>query len=139
MLYKCKTLDETATAGKAIFKQLSLPTCVYLEGELGAGKTALCQSIIRAAGYCGVVTSPTYNLIHEYVADNVIIYHMDFYRLDDPSEVQYLGLEDLWCEKSLFLIEWPSKAVGVLRAADWTIEIESEDDVRIVNLGNVAL
>lgn len=99
---------------------------VYLEGELGSGKTSLCQSIVTAAGYSGSVTSPTYNLIHEYPlpARSRVIYHLDLYRLNDPQELYYLGLQDLWNEEALFLVEWAKKGEGVLQAADYVVEVE---------------
>ncbi len=125
--FDCQDLAATQAAGAEIFKLLNFPACVYVHGEMGAGKTTLCQSIVKAAGYSGTVTSPTYNLIHEYKVDAGIVYHMDLYRLNDPSELEFLALEDLWCENSLFLIEWPSQGEGCLRKADVDLSIKLSD------------
>ena len=126
--FDCQNLAATVASGAEIINLLTFPSCVYVHGEMGAGKTTLCQSIIKAAGYSGTVTSPTYNLIHEYKVDAGVIYHMDLYRLNDPSELEFLALGDLWNENSLFLIEWPSQGDGYLRKADVDLTIECEDD-----------
>ena len=122
--YVCENLTETQAVGRELWNMFGLPACIYLHGEMGAGKTSLCQSIILAAGYPGVVTSPTYNLIHEYPVPAGTIYHMDLYRLDDPSELEFLGMEDLWQNDSLFLIEWPENGQRALQVADFHLSIE---------------
>lgn len=122
-IYQSHSIADTKRIGEQIFASLSWPSCVYFHGDLGTGKTLLCQSIIGAAGYTGPVTSPTYNLIQEYPVKNGTIYHMDLYRLDDPAELEFLGVEDLWQEDSLFLIEWPEKANNLLPNADLVVEI----------------
>lgn len=90
---------------------------------MGAGKTTLAKSIIHGFGYEGAVTSPTYNLIQEYPVKGGVIYHMDLYRLDDPGELEFLALDDLWGEEAIFLIEWAERGRGLLRAADILISI----------------
>ena len=91
---------------------------------MGAGKTTLTKSIIQAFGYIGEVTSPTYNLVQEYPVEQGVIYHMDLYRLEDPSEFEFLAIDDLWSERSLFLIEWPERADGYLQPANAVITIQ---------------
>ena len=118
--------DSTVEAGVSIAERLDFPAVVYLEGELGAGKTLLCQAIIKAKGYQGAVTSPTYNLIQEYPVVQGIVYHMDLYRLDNPSEIEFLGIEDLINRYSLFLIEWPTKGNGYIPAPNHEIKISKE-------------
>jgi tRNA threonylcarbamoyladenosine biosynthesis protein TsaE len=117
-------LEETHNIGQQIASQLVFPSCVYLQAAMGAGKTTLAKSIIQALGYVGEVTSPTYNLVQEYQVDQGVIYHMDLYRLDDPSEVEFLAIDDLWSEQSLFLIEWPERASGYLQPATSEIVID---------------
>ena len=92
---------------------------------MGLGKTTLCKSIIHGFGYAGVVTSPTYNLIQEYSVSSGTIYHMDLYRLQDPAELEYLALADLWTDQSLFLVEWPEHGAGFLPAATAQIAIDT--------------
>jgi tRNA threonylcarbamoyladenosine biosynthesis protein TsaE len=93
---------------------------------MGAGKTTLCQSIIHELGYSGSVTSPTYNLIHEYPVKEGVVYHLDLYRLEDPAELEYLAIGDLWQNDSVFLVEWPNIGQGHLPQAGYYISIDSE-------------
>ena len=116
-------LDSTKIIAQEIVSQLNYPACVYLYGDLGAGKTTLCQSIIASLGYRGAVTSPTYNLIQEYSTDKCMIYHMDLYRLEEPEELEYLALGDLWDKRSLFLIEWPENGRPYVLEQTHSIEI----------------
>ncbi len=121
--FETDSLEQTFEVGSEIASMLSFPKCVYLVGDLGAGKTSLVKSIINSLGYVGDVTSPTYNLIQEYQVERGTIYHMDLYRLEDPSELEFLGLEDLWSNRSVFLIEWPEKGEGFLQTANIQITL----------------
>lgn len=134
--FSCDSVLDTQRAGESIAAQLSFPSCVYLQGGLGAGKTTLCQSIIHAFGYQGSVTSPTYNLVQEYAVQQGMIYHMDLYRMEDPSELEFLALEDLWAQTSLFLIEWPDKGEGWLGQPTHQIDISQSGTQREIILSN---
>ena len=124
--FESKSLIDTESVGQQIAKALSFPCCVYLNADMGAGKTTLTKSIIQALGYNGPVTSPTYNLIQEYPVANGVVYHMDLYRLQDPEELSFLALEDLWSEESIFLIEWPQNGGGYLACASHAINIQKD-------------
>ncbi len=117
------SLEDTEQLGVEIARRLNIPCCVYLDGEMGAGKTTLTKSILQGLGYDGPVTSPTYNLIQEYEFDQGVLFHMDLYRLNDSAELEYLALEDLWSKQSIFLIEWPQKGSGYLPKPDFIIEL----------------
>ena len=112
--FESHSLTDTVEIGETIAAQLTVPACIYLEGGMGAGKTTLIKSILAGLGYTGQVTSPTYNLIHEYPLADKTVYHMDLYRLEDPEELAYLAIEDLWQDDSLFLIEWTERGAGWL-------------------------
>jgi tRNA threonylcarbamoyladenosine biosynthesis protein TsaE len=122
--FTARSLEDTRNIGEQIASQLEFPSCVYLQAAMGAGKTTLTKSIIQAFGYVGEVTSPTYNLVQEYPVEQGVIYHMDLYRLEDPSEFEFLAIDDLWSERSLFLIEWPERADGYLQPANAVITIQ---------------
>lgn len=126
--YSCYGVNDTQELGGVIATQLPMPACVYLEGDLGAGKTTLCSSIIRGLGYQGSVTSPTYNLIQEYPVDLGIVYHMDLYRLQSPEELEFLAIADLLSETSLFLIEWSARGGPLLPAPTHQIVIKQGEE-----------
>jgi len=129
--FDCKNLLQTKAAGIEIAKLLKFPGCVYLQGSMGTGKTTLCQSIVRQLGYTSSVTSPTYNLIHEYAVTGGVVYHLDLYRLKDPAELEYLAIADLWRNDSLFLVEWPDNGRAYLPRADYCISIGPKKLTRV--------
>jgi tRNA threonylcarbamoyladenosine biosynthesis protein TsaE len=102
--------EETIAAGRAIAARLHPPALVLLIGDLGAGKTTLAKGIVSGLGAAPVedVSSPTFTLIHEYGRDPKV-YHIDFYRLDKMPELDSLGLDDLWDQDAIVLIEWGEK------------------------------
>ncbi len=106
------------------------PLIVYLEGDLGTGKTTLVRGFLRQLGYQGRVKSPTYTLLEPYELAGRFYYHLDLYRLSDPGELEYLGIEDLLDREALLLIEWPEKGKGVLPQADLTIHISYREQAR---------
>lgn len=86
------------------------PLVVAITGELGTGKTTLVQAICRGYGVTDPVTSPTFALVHEYASLRGPVYHLDLYRLRNPSEVTALGWDDIMAAEALVLIEWPERS-----------------------------
>lgn len=103
---------------------------IYLIGELGAGKTTLVRSMLRAMGWQGPVKSPTYTLIESYDVAGRPVHHLDLYRLSDPDELAFLGLRDLLQSTAMVLVEWPQRGEGALPAADVIVAIEYADQGR---------
>ncbi len=101
------------------------PVCMHLVGDLGAGKTTFVRALLRALGHRGAVKSPTYGLVESYELGPLAAAHFDFYRLEDPEELEYLGLRDYLAPRMLLLIEWPGKGESLTPPADIEIRLAS--------------
>ncbi len=127
--------EETIELGRKLAPRLAPPKLVLLRGELGAGKTTLVKGIAEAfqAASQEEVTSPTFTLVHEYRGPQVNVFHIDLYRIDTQRELETLGLDDLYGDNNLLLIEWGEKFPQFERGRDVEIAIEraGEEERRI--------
>lgn len=94
---------------------------IYLQGELGAGKTTLVRAYLRALGYRERVKSPTYTLVECYQLPEQEVYHFDLYRMDNARALYEIGIEDYLNHPAICLVEWPERGQGVLPQADLLI------------------
>jgi tRNA threonylcarbamoyladenosine biosynthesis protein TsaE len=117
------TEAEMEQLGHSIAGRVRPGQLLTLSGPLGAGKTVLSRAILRALGFTGDVSSPTYAIIHEYDDEGMRmpVVHADLYRLDRPDELEELGLFD--DPTSLKLVEWPEMGGTALTRTDVTIVI----------------
>jgi len=108
---------------------------VTLSGDLGAGKSTFARGALRALGARGAIKSPSYTLMESYELPAVHVVHLDLYRLQDPDDLDNLGLADFHRPGHLWLVEWPEKGAGRLPSADlgfvFTIENEGHRIERI--------
>ena len=96
---------------------------VYLQGDLGSGKTTLVRGLLRALGYQGNVKSPTYTLVELYSVSRLDLHHFDFYRFHHPEEYLDAGLEEYFGGRGVCLVEWPERAAPYVAAPDVSIAL----------------
>ncbi|MCU0990190.1 MAG: tRNA (adenosine(37)-N6)-threonylcarbamoyltransferase complex ATPase subunit type 1 TsaE [Xanthomonadales bacterium] len=118
--------DEAATQrlGQILAPAVRPGMVIYLEGDLGAGKTTLVRALIQALGHQGPVRSPTYSLVEVYVVSSLYLYHFDFYRFESPEEFLDAGLDEYFSDNTVCLVEWPERALGYVPAPDLRLRLE---------------
>ena len=119
--------------GAELAPKLKPGSVVFLEGNLGAGKTTLVRGLLRGLGYPGNVKSPSFTLIESYSLPQAQVYHFDLYRLIDPEELEFLGYRDYFSPHSICLIEWPQHAQGRLPQPTLTLKFEIKEESRRVS------
>ena len=124
--WRTRTEEETIALGRALAPELS--GAVLLIGNLGAGKTTLAKGIVegRNAATADEVSSPTFTLIHQYGPEPV--YHIDLYRLDEPRQVESLGLDELFSSGALVLLEWAERFPALLPRERTEIRLRALED-----------
>ena len=132
--------EETIERGREIGASVKPRTLILLEGELGAGKTTLTKGIVSGLGAAREeeVTSPTFTLVHRYEG-RTRVYHVDLYRVGDFHDLETLGLEDVFSEDAVIIVEWPDRLtlrtdwpilrIGLEHVAEDTRRIRLEEDV----------
>lgn len=114
-----RSAEETIDRGRELASGMRAPLLVLLSGDLGAGKTTLAKGIISGLGAAREeeITSPTFTLVHTFVGP-LKVYHVDLYRVMEVQEFDSLGLEDLFVEPAIVLIEWPER---MRLRTDWPV------------------
>jgi len=117
--------EQTDRLGRCLAETRPSRAVVHLHGDLGAGKSTLARALLRSLGVVGAIRSPTYTLVERYpLASGGEAWHMDLYRIGDPGELEFLGLDG--DEAALWLVEWPERGAGGLPVADLRIELAME-------------
>jgi len=114
-----RSSEETIAQGREIGARLTPPVLILLSGDLGAGKTTLTKGIAAGLGAAREddVTSPTFTLVHKYEG-STRVYHVDLYRIEDLHDLETLGLEDIFAEQAVVIVEWPDR---MKLRTDWPI------------------
>jgi tRNA threonylcarbamoyladenosine biosynthesis protein TsaE len=97
--------EETKLIGRKFAKGLKNGDVIVLTGDLGSGKTKFTEGVLQFFGLENEISSPTFNIVNEYVKEDVNVYHFDVYRLEDEDEFYAIGGEEYF-EKGICLIEW---------------------------------
>ncbi len=125
---------EMQTLGKELGKLFAGGSIIYLEGDLGAGKTTFARGFIRSYNHTCAIKSPTYTLVESYPGDCLTIHHFDLYRIADPEELEFIGIIDYFSQETISLIEWPDRGKPLLPAPDLTVRIHYKNSKRKVTL-----
>ena len=129
-----RSLEDTKNLGQEIAKEIlkrkdKSAFVVFLDGDLGTGKTTLVKEIIFALGIKEKVKSPTFTIIEPYELNDKNIYHIDLYRINDPSELEIIGLREYLNEsEAIIFIEWPEKSFGFLKKFDLKISLKHSSE-----------
>ena len=124
--------EATEQFGTILYKILTAKCVVFLQGDLGAGKTTLVRGFLRASGYNGTVKSPTYNIVEEYAIAQQAVFHFDLYRLSSPEELEWIGINDYFAQQSICFIEWPDLGLGFLPEPDIIIALSQQEQGRML-------
>ena len=125
--------NETMAAGGELAKEIlriqsDRSIIVFLEGELGAGKTTFTKGILKGLDYQELVKSPTYNLVEIHETKNYKVFHFDLYRISEPIELEEIGVDEYLKELgSVSIFEWPKNGEAVLPSPDFHVQISYKD------------
>ena len=108
--FETGSVEETWALAREFAKELSPGDVVCLEGDLGAGKTTFTQGLAAALGVPGRVTSPTFCIVQEHQSPEMLLVHMDLYRLRGEEDVEAIGWEDYLARGAILVVEWPERA-----------------------------
>ncbi len=128
--------DEAATLalGDAWSRCISAPLVVYLNGDLGVGKTTFTRGLLRGLGHTGAVKSPTYAIVESYRLPEFELNHFDLYRFSFPEEWEDAGLDDLFSDSSVNLIEWSVQGGEFVPAPDLVLNFSVQNGGRVCDI-----
>ena len=126
--------DATLALGREFAAALRGGLVIHLHGDLGAGKTTFARAFLRELGVGERVKSPTYSLIEGYDLGERRAFHLDLYRIADPGELEWLGLDSLAEPGAVVLVEWPERGAGALPPVDLALHFRHEGTGRAVRI-----
>ncbi|WP_100611559.1 tRNA (adenosine(37)-N6)-threonylcarbamoyltransferase complex ATPase subunit type 1 TsaE [Confluentibacter lentus] len=133
IIYNIEDINEVA---KQLIDNLTTKT-LLVYGDMGVGKTTLVKAIVKLLGSNDEVSSPTFSIVNEYEAKNILIYHFDLYRIKDVEELYNFGIEDYLFSDNWSIIEWPEKIEEIVPTYYDRIDLElNSDNSRTLKLKN---
>jgi tRNA threonylcarbamoyladenosine biosynthesis protein TsaE len=121
--FRLRDTAQTERLGQALADTRPARAVLFLQGDLGAGKSTLARALLRRLGVSGAIKSPTYTLVERYALDTGEAVHLDLYRLAAAEELDFLGLDELVAQAELWLVEWPERGTVHLPRADLTLAL----------------
>lgn len=132
---RCNSVDETMQLGRELAALMQPGDCVVLSGDLGAGKTQFAKGFADGLGVDDDVTSPTFNILFEYVGDELPLLHFDLYRLDEEDDLTDIDFFGLLESGGVCLVEWGDKFPDAMPEERIDVDIRvQEDDVRLASI-----
>jgi tRNA threonylcarbamoyladenosine biosynthesis protein TsaE len=131
---KSFNITDINSIAKEILRSVNSKVLLFY-GEMGVGKTTLIGEIVKELGCASDVSSPTFSIVNEYEINEGLVYHFDFYRIENEEEVYDIGFEDYVDSDNWIFIEWPEKISSLIPDHVNEIHLEKVDDnSRKINL-----
>ncbi len=131
-VFFCNSPDELNSVAKQILAVIGESKIVLFKGEMGAGKTTLIKALCKQLNVADNVSSPTFSIVNEYHAANEVIYHFDFYRINNLREVYDMGYEEYFFSGHRCFIEWPEKIEGIINFDYTLVQVDAKDEIRTI-------
>ena len=138
LIHHLATADDMEALGGKFAKACPVSARIYLQGQLGAGKTTWVRGFLRGMDYTGKVKSPTYTLVESYQLHDRLIHHLDLYRIKDPVELEIIGVRDYLDDTCIALVEWPERGGRLLGQPDVLIQINVQGHDREVTMSSAS-
>ncbi len=127
-------LDDLPEVAKKIIENVNGKILLF-DGPMGVGKTTLIKEICKQLGVNDIISSPTFSLVNEYEGDDTLIYHFDFYRIEDEEEAYHIGFEEYLDSGHWVFIEWPDKVSSLLPEHVTLLKINhANGDQRVISI-----
>lgn len=124
MYFELPNEHATEALAKKLAHGLTSPAILTFSGDLGAGKTALIRSMLRALGVTSTIKSPTFSVVESYPLSNYAVHHFDLYRISDESELEAIGVRDYFLSNTVCCVEWPERAPDLLAHVDVSFDFQ---------------
>ncbi|HMR45347.1 MAG TPA: tRNA (adenosine(37)-N6)-threonylcarbamoyltransferase complex ATPase subunit type 1 TsaE [Bacteroidia bacterium] len=131
-VFICSTPDELNNVAKQILEVIGERKIVLFKGEMGAGKTTLIKALCRQLNVTDNVSSPTFSIVNEYHSVIEVIYHFDFYRINNLREVYDMGYEEYFFSGHRCFVEWPEKIEGIINFDYILVQVEAKNEIRTI-------
>lgn len=128
----------TSELASRFIHALQAPAVLGFSGEIGAGKTTFIRAMLQALGITSAIKSPTFSLVESYQCKDLLIHHFDLYRIEDDTELEYIGFRDYFSDESICCIEWPERVHSSLLPIDLQFSLSIQGDGRIMKIKSLS-